>query len=163
MPHAGETTGPETIWDALRVPEGAERIGHGTAATQDPALVDHLAEHRIALEVCPTSNVATRVVAVARGAPDPRRWSTPGWSVTINTDDPPMFGTNLNNEYAVAAGLLDLDDAGVAELARTAVRSPSPTTRQGSAARRDRRVRGQERLTRSFAGGPLSPQETAVV
>src|SRR4051794_13350174 len=61
VPHAGETTGPETIWDALRE-LGAERIGHGTSAARDPRLLDHLAEHRIALEVCPTSNIATRAV-----------------------------------------------------------------------------------------------------
>ena len=62
VPHAGETTGPETIWDSLRL-LGAERIGHGTSATQDPELLDYLAEAGIPLEVCPTSNIATRAVA----------------------------------------------------------------------------------------------------
>ncbi len=61
VPHAGETTGPETVWDAIRE-LGAERIGHGTSATRDPELLAYLAEHRIALEVCPTSNIATRAV-----------------------------------------------------------------------------------------------------
>src|SRR3954466_5295325 len=61
VPHAGETTGPETVWDALNL-LGAERIGHGTSSMGDPRLVDHLGEHRIPLEVCPTSNIATRVV-----------------------------------------------------------------------------------------------------
>src|SRR5690349_22484215 len=55
VPHAGETTGPETIWDAIRE-LGAERIGHGISAAQDERLMAHLAEHRIPLEVCPTSN-----------------------------------------------------------------------------------------------------------
>ena len=68
LPHAGETTGPETVWDALRV-LGAQRIGHGIAAAQDPALLAHLAEHRIPLEVCPTSNVCTRAVASLERAP----------------------------------------------------------------------------------------------
>src|SRR5690606_7690767 len=54
VPHAGETTGPQTVWDALN-DLGAERIGHGTSAAQDPELLRHLAERRIALEVCPTS------------------------------------------------------------------------------------------------------------
>ena len=59
----------ETVWDALRL-LGAERIGHGTSSAQDPALLAHLAEHGIPLEVCPSSNIATRAVATARGAPD---------------------------------------------------------------------------------------------
>ena len=61
VPHAGETTGPETVWDALTHLR-AERIGHGTSSARDPKLLAHLAEHRIALEVCPTSNIATRAV-----------------------------------------------------------------------------------------------------
>ena len=65
LPHAGETTGPETVWDALRV-LGAERIGHGTSSAQDPALLEHLATTGIPLEVCPSSNVATRAVATPR-------------------------------------------------------------------------------------------------
>ena len=62
VPHAGETTGPETIWDSLRL-LGAERIGHGTSAAADPELLDHLAATGIPLEVCPSSNIATRAVA----------------------------------------------------------------------------------------------------
>jgi aminodeoxyfutalosine deaminase len=120
VPHAGETTGPETIWDAIRVLK-AERIGHGTSAMQDPALVDYLAEHRIPLEVSPTSNLATRAVASYEEHPLPAMVDA-GLVVTINSDDPPMFGTDLTSEYVVAAGLLDLDEAGAAELARTAVR-----------------------------------------
>jgi aminodeoxyfutalosine deaminase len=120
VPHAGETTGPETIWDAVRLLK-AERIGHGTSTMQDPALVEYLGEHRIPLEVSPTSNIATRAVPSYDVHPL-RAMVDAGLVVTINSDDPPMFGTDLNNEYAVAAGLLDLDEDGVAELARTAVR-----------------------------------------
>jgi len=120
LPHAGESTGPQTIWDAVQV-LGAERIGHGIAAAQDPALMAYLAEHRIPLEISPTSNVRTRSVAsldehplatlVAAGVP-----------VSINSDDPPMFSTTLTTEYDVARRLLSLDDAGVADLARASVR-----------------------------------------
>ncbi|HWI42357.1 MAG TPA: adenosine deaminase [Nocardioides sp.] len=120
VPHAGETTGPETIWASLRE-LGAERIGHGTSAWQDPALLAHLAEHRIPLEVCPSSNVATRAVASLEEHPLPR-FVEAGVVVTINSDDPPMFGTTLNREYEIAADLLDLDETGLADLARTAVR-----------------------------------------
>ena len=120
IPHAGETTGPETVWDALRY-LGAERIGHGTSSAQDPALLAHLAEHRIPLEVCPSSNIATRAVATLEEHPL-RTFVDAGVVVTINSDDPPMFGTTLNREYQIAADLLDLDESGLAEIARTAVR-----------------------------------------
>ncbi|WP_328620183.1 adenosine deaminase [Streptomyces sp. NBC_00354] len=119
VPHAGETTGPETIWDSIR-DLGAERIGHGTSATQDPELLAYLAEHRIALEVCPTSNIATRAVTDLDLHPV-KEMVQAGVLVTINSDDPPMFGSDLNNEYAVAARLLDLDEGGLAQLAKNAV------------------------------------------
>ncbi|MBL1113250.1 adenosine deaminase [Streptomyces sp. 110] len=119
VPHAGETTGPQTIWDAL-IELRAERIGHGTSAAQDPKLLAHLAEHRIPLEVCPTSNIATRAVATLAEHPL-KQMVDAGVLVTINSDDPPMFGTDLNTEYQVAAQLLDLDAAGVAALAKNAV------------------------------------------
>ncbi|MFF5214324.1 adenosine deaminase [Micromonospora sp. NPDC000442] len=119
VPHAGETTGPQTIWDALHE-LGAERIGHGISAAQDPRLLAYLAERRIALEVCPTSNVRTRAVADIDEHPL-RRLVDAGVQVTINSDDPPMFGTTLDDEYAVAARLLDTGPDGVAALARDAV------------------------------------------
>ncbi|MFG3700303.1 adenosine deaminase [Micromonospora sp. NPDC047620] len=119
VPHAGETTGPQTVWDALR-DLGAERIGHGISAAQDPELLAHLAEHRIGMEVCPTSNVRTRAVATIDEHPL-RQLVDAGLLVTINSDDPPMFGTTLNDEYAVAARLLDAGPEGLAALARNAV------------------------------------------
>ncbi|MCC3651428.1 MULTISPECIES: adenosine deaminase [Streptomyces] len=119
VPHAGETTGPQTIWDALNDLR-AERIGHGTSATQDPRLLEHLAEHRIPLEVCPTSNIATRAVTDLDQHPL-KDMVAAGVLVTVNSDDPPMFGTDLNTEYGVAARLLDLDEPGLAGLARNAV------------------------------------------
>ncbi|QDP94951.1 adenosine deaminase [Microlunatus elymi] len=120
LPHAGETTGPQTILDALDV-LGAERIGHGTSAAHDQQLLARLAEAGIALEVCPTSNVATGAVSELAAHPLPQLVEA-GVTVTINSDDPPMFGTCLNREYEIAADLLGLDQHGVAELARTAVR-----------------------------------------
>ena len=119
VPHAGETTGPETVWDAINELR-AERVGHGTSSAQDPKLLAHLAEHRIALEVCPTSNIATRAVRTLDEHPI-RDFVRAGVLVTINSDDPPMFGTDLDNEYAVAARLLELDERGLAALARNAV------------------------------------------
>jgi aminodeoxyfutalosine deaminase len=119
VPHAGETTGPETVWDAL-TSLGAERIEHGIAAVDDQRLLEHLAEHKIALDLCLTSNVALRVVPDLDQHPI-RALVAAGVPVTINTDDPPMVGTDLNTEYAIAARLLDLDERGLTELALAAV------------------------------------------
>ena len=119
LPHAGETTGPQTIIDALDDLQ-AERIGHGTSAAQDQQLLQRLSDTGICLEVCPTSNVATGAVSDLAAHPLPTMVDA-GVTVTINSDDPPMFGTSLNQEYAVAAMLLGLDGHGLADLARTAV------------------------------------------
>jgi aminodeoxyfutalosine deaminase len=119
VPHAGETTGPETIWDALNE-LGAERIGHGTSAVRDPRLMAYLAERQIALEVCPTSNVRTKSIRSIEEHPLPEMVDA-GLLVTISSDDPPMFGTTLNDEYAVAGRLLDAGPDGLVGLARNAV------------------------------------------
>jgi aminodeoxyfutalosine deaminase len=119
VPHAGETTGAQTVWDALHE-LGAERIGHGIHCLEDRDLMAYLAERQIPLEVCPTSNVRTRAVTSLAEHPLPRMVES-GLLVTINSDDPPMFGTTLNEEYGVAARLLDTDAAGLAALARNAV------------------------------------------
>jgi aminodeoxyfutalosine deaminase len=119
VPHAGETTGPQTIRDALDV-LGAERIGHGTSAARDQALLRELAERGIALEVCPSSNVATHAVESLAAHPLPAL-AKAGVAVTINSDDPPMFGTTLDGEYEIAAELLGLDEPGLVDLAIAAV------------------------------------------
>ncbi|WP_310529506.1 adenosine deaminase [Nocardioides sp.] len=121
VPHAGETTGPETVWDSIRL-LGAERIGHGTSSVSDPVLLAHLAAEGITLEVCPSSNIATRAVTDLPSHPL-REFVAAGVPVTINSDDPPMFGTTLNAEYAIAADLLSLSRDGVADLSRAAVRA----------------------------------------
>jgi len=131
VPHAGESSGPETIWDALDH-LGAERIGHGISAVHDAELLARLAREGIPLEVCPTSNIRTRSVPSLADHPLPALVAA-GVPVSINTDDPPMFGTTLNQEYAVAAELLDLDHDGVAALAADAVRmSFLPSTEQSA-------------------------------
>jgi aminodeoxyfutalosine deaminase len=120
VPHAGETTNAQTMWDSINL-LGAERIGHGIRAVQDPALLSFLAESGIPLEVCPTSNVRTRAVPSLEEHPLPALVAA-GVQVSINSDDPPMFSTTLNNEYLVAAHLLHLDESGIADLARAGVR-----------------------------------------
>jgi aminodeoxyfutalosine deaminase len=130
VPHAGETTGPETVWDALRH-LGADRIGHGIAAVDDPALLDHLAVNGITLEVCPTSNVRTSAVRTLADHPL-RRLLDAGVPVTLNSDDPGMFGTTLNGEYRIAHDDLGLSAAELVALARrsvTASFAPDPVQR----------------------------------
>ncbi|HEY3530846.1 MAG TPA: adenosine deaminase [Nocardioides sp.] len=131
VPHAGETTGPATVWDALSL-LGAERIGHGTSAAQDPKLLGYLARHGVTLEVCPSSNVATRAVASLDEHPIVA-FRDAGVPITVNSDDPSMFNTSLKQEYEIAARLLGLDADGVADLARTAVRASFATDEQKAA------------------------------
>jgi aminodeoxyfutalosine deaminase len=121
VPHAGETTGPATVWSAVH-DLGAERIGHGTSAASDPALLAYLVEHGIALEVCPTSNVRTRQVASVAAHPV-RRMLDHGVVVTLATDDPPMFGATLEGEYLAVASALGLRRDEVAALAANGVRA----------------------------------------
>jgi len=104
--HAGETGGPESIWGALRA-LGAERIGHGLAAFRDPELMEHLKEKKIPLEVCPTSNLRTGALRQHTGEADLARhplmdYCRRGLAVTLSTDDPGLFDTTLNQEYALA-------------------------------------------------------------
>ena len=96
-PHAGETEGPASVWGALKT-LNAVRIGHGVRCLEDPALVTYLKEKQIPLEVCPSSNVCLHVVPDLASHPLPRLMDE-GLYVTINSDDPPMFNTNLTEEY----------------------------------------------------------------
>ena len=121
VPHAGEAAGPESIWEAIdRL--GAERIGHGVRCLEDPELVAELRRRRIPLEVCPTSNVRTGVVADLAAHPLPRLVDE-GLVVTLNSDDPPMFGTSLREEYIAVARTLGLGPARLRDLARNAARA----------------------------------------
>jgi adenosine deaminase len=121
VPHAGEWAGPQNIWETLAslMPE---RIGHGNAAVEDPELLAHLADIRMPLEVCPTSNVATGVVASLPEHPF-NRLRDAGVVVTLNSDDPGMFGSWVTDEYAIARDVFGLNDGELAELARAGVRS----------------------------------------
>ncbi|ONI79342.1 adenosine deaminase [Actinosynnema sp. ALI-1.44] len=120
IPHAGETTGPATIWAAINELH-AERIGHGTSAAQDPRLVSYLAEHQIPLEVNPTSNIRTKAVDTIENHPLPELVAA-GVPVALGTDDPGMFHTTLNQEYLLCHEVFGFDRTGLADLASTAVR-----------------------------------------
>jgi aminodeoxyfutalosine deaminase len=116
--HAGETTGPESVWDALSI--GAERIGHGIRAIEDERLIEHLRERRIPLEVCITSNVRTGAVASLKEHPLKKLFDA-GVPIILNTDDPALFECTITGEYALAArefGFTEDELAAIAENAR---------------------------------------------
>ena len=113
--HAGESAGPESIRAALKL--GAERIGHGIAAARDEALMRHLRERGIPLEICITSNLVTGVVKSIDEHPV-RRLFDAGVPIVLNTDDPAMFGCTLVGEYRLAAerfGCSEAELRGIAE------------------------------------------------
>jgi aminodeoxyfutalosine deaminase len=102
VPHAGEAAGPESIREALDL--GAHRIRHGIRAVDSVALLAELVERRIVLDVCPTSNLRTGLVAAVSEHPLPALHAA-GALCSISTDDPAMFGTDLGREYELAAQL----------------------------------------------------------
>ncbi|MGC1423883.1 MAG: adenosine deaminase [Terracidiphilus sp.] len=97
--HAGETTGPDAIWEALNI--GSERLGHVLSAVDDPNLLHALRTRRIVLELNPTSNVRTGVCPSFAAHPL-RRYFDAGLLVTLNSDDPAFFGSDVVNEYLLA-------------------------------------------------------------
>ena len=118
LPHAGEVTGPESVRAALE-DLGAERIGHGIAIARDEALMSEVAGRGVVVEVCPTSNLRTRVVASYEEHPLLRMLEA-GVAVTVNSDDPPMFGTTLSQEYLLCLRRLGLTRTQLVGCARTA-------------------------------------------
>lgn len=106
--HAGEAAGAESVRQAV-LELGAERIGHGVRAIEDPAVIDLLLARRIPLEVCPTSNVQTSTVPSFAAHPLPRLLEL-GLAVTLNTDDPSISGIDLAHEYEVAQSRLGLGE-----------------------------------------------------
>jgi adenosine deaminase/aminodeoxyfutalosine deaminase len=97
--HAGETTGPEAIWEALSI--GSERLGHVLSAIDDPELIQELKVRSTGVELNPTSNVRTGVCPSFAAHPL-RRYFDAGLLVTLNSDDPAFFGSDLANEYLLA-------------------------------------------------------------
>jgi aminodeoxyfutalosine deaminase len=113
--HAGETGPPESIWGALNL--HAERIGHGITAAQDSDLVEELAYRQIPVEICLTSNLRTGVCKAIAEHPA-KSYFDQGVMITLNTDDPALFGTNLSREYQLAQDSFGFTDEHLRELAR---------------------------------------------
>ena len=113
--HAGETGPAESIWGALNL--HAERIGHGLSAAKDPDLIEELAYRQIPVEICLTSNLKTGCCTTAAEHPV-KSYFDQGMMVTLNTDDPALFGTSLAREYQLAQETFGFTDEHLRELAR---------------------------------------------
>ncbi|HWX93463.1 MAG TPA: adenosine deaminase [Terriglobales bacterium] len=113
--HAGETAGPESIWGALNL--RAERIGHGLTAQQDPDLIQELAKRQIPVEICVTSNLKTGECPAIAEHPV-RAYFDSGVMVTLNSDDPAMFGTSVAREYQLVQEQFGFTEEHLRELAR---------------------------------------------
>jgi adenosine deaminase/aminodeoxyfutalosine deaminase len=118
--HAGETTGPEAIHEALAI--GSERIGHALSAVLDPALVEELKARGTALELNPTSNVRTGVCPSFAAHPL-RRYFDAGLPVTLNSDDPAFFDSDVANEYLLAHTVQGFTREELRQLAANSIRA----------------------------------------
>jgi len=121
VPHAGETMGPEAIWDVLEFGDPV-RIGHGVRAVEDPKLVNRLAQDRIPLEICPSSNVCLGVFK-SLSEHSMGELLDSGVVVTINSDDPPMFSTSITQEWVKVAEELELSEDFIYSLTLNAARA----------------------------------------
>lgn len=118
VPHAGETEGPASVWGAVNALQ-ADRIGHGVRAMEDPQLLAVLKERQIPLEINPTSNVCLHIYRRLAEHPFPHL-DRMGLIVTVNSDDPPLFNTNLCREYELLAHEFGYTPADLIRIARNA-------------------------------------------
>lgn len=119
-PHAGEMAGPDSIWGAITA-LGAERIAHGVRAIEDPTLVDYLAQHYIPLDITPTSNIYLGVYPNYAAHPLPQLYAK-GVTITVSTDDPPLFNTTMNQEVSLLASQFGLNIAAIDEILLNGIR-----------------------------------------
>lgn len=125
LPHAGETVGPQSVWGAIKA-LAADRIGHGVRAIEDPALLAVLRERQIPLEVNLTSNICLHVYRRLAEHPFPHL-DRMGLLLTIGSDDPPLFNTDLTHEFQLLASEYGYAPADIARIARNAfVASAAP-------------------------------------
>jgi adenosine deaminase len=120
-PHGGELRGPDNIRACLDHLH-ADRLGHGVRVGEDPKLLDRIVEQGVALEVCPVSNVALGVYSDLTSVPLPQLLDA-GATVALGADDPLLFGSRLEGQYATMRAAHDLSDEQLAELARMSIRA----------------------------------------
>jgi aminodeoxyfutalosine deaminase len=116
--HAGETTGPESVWGAINI--GAERIGHGLSAARDPELMEVMAQKQVPVEMCITSNLRTGACKDMQEHPV-KKFFDEGLMITLSTDDPAMFQTSLNKEFEIAQQEFGFSEEHLRELARNSI------------------------------------------
>jgi adenosine deaminase len=121
VPHAGEISGPQSVWSAIKYLH-AERIGHGVRSIEDPSLVEYLRDYQVPLEVCPTSNIRLSVYPDYDHHPLRKLWDA-GVLLTVNSDDPPMFGTSLNQEYQLLVDEFDFSQSDLEQISLNAIRA----------------------------------------
>ena len=117
--HAGESSGPEGVWDAVNL-LGADRIDHGVRAIEDAALVSMLVDRQIPLGICPTSNLVLGVYPSLQEHPI-EKLRTAGVRVSVNTDDPALLGASLVGEYALCRHTFGWTDAVTKSVAQTSI------------------------------------------
>ena len=148
-PHGGELRGPDHVRTCLDTLH-ADRLGHGVRSVEDPELLERIVESGVALEVCPVSNVALGVYSDLTSVPLPTLLDA-GATVALGADDPLLFGSRLNAQYATMRAAHDLSDEGLAELARMsfrASRAPSDV------------VARAEADIKTWSAAPARPRET---
>ena len=134
-PHAGEHGGPESVRAALDL-LGARRIEHGVRAIEDPLLVQRIVDEGICLDVCPTSNVQLSVTDSLEHHPLPALLAA-GVTLSLNADDPVIFGCGLLDEYELGRRAFGLDDTALANIAANSIRcSGAPESVRSSALER---------------------------
>lgn len=119
--HAGEAAGPQSIWGAIKHLK-VDRIGHGTRAFEDPELLKYLADNKIPVELCPLSNLRTKVINSIEEHPV-RIFIDLGIPVSINTDDPKMFGNSLSEEYQLLKDSFYFSDYDIKEMIVNSIRT----------------------------------------
>lgn len=119
--HAGETTGPESVWGAIKV-LNSERIGHGLTCYRDPELIKYLRDKQIPVEVSITSNIRTGCCESYEAHPV-RKYFDEGLLITLNTDDPGLFETTLAREYQIAQNFYGFTDEELKQLAMNSFRA----------------------------------------
>jgi adenosine deaminase/aminodeoxyfutalosine deaminase len=156
--HAGESAGPESIWAALNI--GAERLGHCLTAQFDDELMEELAQRQVPVELCPSSNVATGCCRTLEEHPL-RRYFESGLMVTLNSDDPPMFHTDLLGEYWLAHNEFELTLEQLREIASNSIEASFLPAEQKISLIRRLEPADVAKRERGVRSGPRSERRTS--